>query len=359
MGGRRFHAEVLDPGKTWHATRTMTMETAQMTTIKTTLYVIAGLLGTAALAPAACAQAYPTKPVKFIVPHPGGGGPLDAPGRGLAESLAKTLGQPFVVENRDGAQGIIGTDAVVKSDPDGYTLLFTSSSVITLNGLVRANLPYNSERDLAPVAYVGAINSLLMVNPSVPAKNLKELIALAKAKPNSLSWGTLGTTSSGPLLIGWFRKHTGAQFYMIPYKSTVQALMGTVAGDVKVVTYAVGQGSKLVKAGKLRALAVIGSKRSEELPDVPTSSEMGVDLNFRNWIGLFAPKKTPHDVIARLNSATNVALKDPVYEKKYLNAVGVTEDEMSGSSPEKFAQYIAKDREAYQEAVEAAGIKKQ
>ena len=135
------------------------------------------------------------------MPHPGGGGPVDAPARGLAEYLAKTLGQSFVVENRDGAQGIIGTEALVKSPPDGYTLLFTSASVITLNALVLKNVPYDSERDLAPVAYVGSIDNLLMVHPSVPARNLQELIALAKAKPNSVTWGTLGTTGSGSLVM--------------------------------------------------------------------------------------------------------------------------------------------------------------
>jgi tripartite-type tricarboxylate transporter receptor subunit TctC len=304
-------------------------------------------------------QGYPSKPVRVIVPHPGGGGPVDAPARGLAEFLAKTLGQPFLVENRDGAQGIIGTEAVVKSSADGYTLLFTSASVITLNALVLKSVPYDSERDLAPVAYVGVTDNLLMVHPSVPARNLEELISLAKAKPNSVTWGTLGTVGNGTLLASWFKKHRDAQFYMIPYKSTLQAFLATVAGEVNVVSYAAGQGAQLVKAGRLRALAAIGSKRVAALPDVPAAAESGVDLKFRGWMGLFAPKGTSAEIVARLNAASAKALADPAYQQKYLIAVGVSEDEISGVSPEKFAAFIREDREAYEEVVSAAGIKKQ
>lgn len=324
-----------------------------------TFSMVASVTLAAGLAPEAFAQTYPTKPVRLIVPHPGGGGPLDAPGRGLGEFLARDLGQPFVVENRDGAQGIIGTAGVVKSDPDGYTLLFTSSSVVTLNALVRLDVPYDSERDLDPVLYTGVINSLLMVHPSVPANSLQELLALAKAKPNSLTWGTLGTTSLGPLLIGWFKKHRDAHFYMIPYKSTVQALLGTVAGDVNVVAYAVGQGAKLVRAGKVKAIALVGDERAEALPEVPSTKELGVDLRFRNWIGLFAPKGTPREIISRLNASGAKALKDAGFRKKFMHAAGVFEDEMSGSSPEKFAAFIREDRGGYEEAVQAAGIKRQ
>ena len=301
-------------------------------------------------------QDYPIKPVRILVPHPGGGGPLDAPSRGLAEFLANDLGQPFVVENRDGAQGIIGTTAVVKSDPDGYQLLFTSSSVITLNSLVRLDVPYDWERDLDPVAYVGAISTLMMVNPSVPANSLHELLALAKARPNAVTWGTLGTTSSGPLMIGWFKKHRNVQFYMIPYKSTIQAVLGAIAGDVNVVAYAVGQGAKLTKSGKLKAIALIGGKRAAELPEVPTTEELGVDIKFRTWMGLFAPKGTPRDIINRLNASGAKAMKDAAMREKYMHAAGVFEDEISGTSPEKFAAFIREDRKGYEEAVKVAGI---
>ena len=320
------------------------------------LHIFAAIVLTAGSMSLAFGQNYPTKPVRIIVPHPAGGGPVDAPARGLAEYLAKVLGQPFIVENRDGAQGIIGTEAVIKSPPDGYALLFTSASVITLNALVLKSVPYDSERDLAPVAYVGSIDNLLMAHPSVPARNLQELISLAKAKPNSVTWGTLGTTGSGSLVMAWFKKQRDAQFYMIPYKSTLQAVLATVAGEVDVVSYAVGQGAQFVKAGKLRAIMVIGSRRVAVLPDVPTAAELGVDLKFRGWMGLFAPKRTPANIIARLNAASAGALADAGYQQKYLDAVGVSEDEVTGVSAEKFAAFIREDRNAYEEVVTAAGI---
>ncbi len=310
------------------------------------------------LALLAQAQNYPVKSVRVIVPHPPGGGPLDGPARGMAEYLGKALGQTFVVENRDGADGILGTDAVVKSAPDGYTLLTTSASVITLNSFVRANLPYDTSRDLDPVGYIGVINSVVMVHPSVPAKSLRELIDLARAKPDSISWGTLGTTSIGSLLIGLFRKDFGARFYMIPYKSTVQALLGTVSGDVNVVAYAVGEAARFSKAGKVRPLAITGSKRSADLPDVPTLGEVGVNLKFRNWIGTFTPAGAPKDVIRRLNAEMAKAVTDPQYRQRYLDTVGVSTDEVSGVPPEKFAEFIRADREGYAEIVKAAGIEK-
>jgi tripartite-type tricarboxylate transporter receptor subunit TctC len=305
-----------------------------------------------------CAQVYPTKPVKVIVPHPTGGGPVDGPARGLADALSKSFGQPFVVENRDGADGIIGVEALVKSAPDGYTLAVTSASVVTMNELVRSSLPYNSARDLAPVVYIGAIQSLLLAHPSVPAQSLRDLIALAKAKPNTVSWGTLGTTSGGPLMMGMLKKDFGAAFYMIPYKSTIQALQGTVAGDVNVVSYAAGGAAALVKAGKLKALAYTGDQRYREFPDVPTFSESGVKLGFSTWIGMFAPAATPRDVVTKLNSEAVKVLADPGFTQKFLDSQGLEKSDVSRAAPDQFAQFIKVDRAAYEEAVKAAGIEK-
>jgi len=313
--------------------------------------------GLAALS-AAQAQNYPAKSVRVIVPHPPGGGPLDGPARGMAEYLGKALGQTFVVENRDGADGILGTEAAVKATPDGYTLLTTSASVITLNSFVRAKLPYDTSRDLDPVGYIGVINSVVLVHPSVPAKSMRELLDLARAKPDTISWGTLGTTSIGSLLIGLFRKDFGASFYMIPYKSTVQALLGTVAGDVNVVAYAVGEAARFSKAGKLRPLATTGGKRWPDLPDVPTLGEAGINLKFRNWVGTFAPAGTPKEIIRRLNAEMAKAIADAQYRQRYLTSVGLSIDEVSGAPPEKFAEFIKADREGYAEIVKAAGIEK-
>ena len=316
------------------------------------------LLSICAFWPLAHAQSYPTKSVRVLVPHPPGGGPIDGPARGMSEYLGKGLGQSFLVENRDGADGLIGTDAVVKSAPDGYTLLATSASVITLNSFVRANLPYDTSRDLDPVGYIGVINSVVLVHPSVPAKTMRELIDLARAKPNTVSWGTLGTTSIGSLLIGLLKSEFNAPFYMIPYKSTIQALLGTVAGDVNVSAYAVGDAARFAKAGKVRALAITGGKRAAELPDVPTLAEVGVNQKFRNWVGMFAPAGTPRDIVRRLNAEMAKTLADGQYRQRYLEAVGLSIDEVSGVAPEKFIEFIKADRQAYAEIVKMAGIEK-
>lgn len=318
----------------------------------TALFAVAALLAPLGL----WAQTYPAKPVKIIVPHPSGGGPVDAPARGVAEHMTRALGQAFIVENRDGADGFIGMEAFLKSPADGYTLVVTTASVVTMNELTRVSLPYNSARDLAPVAYFGAIQSLLVANPSLGAQSLTELIAMAKDKPDTITWGTLGTMSNGPLLIGLLKKDYGARFYMIPYKSNVQALQGTVAGDVKVTAYAAGGAAGFVKAGKLRALAYTGDARHADFPSVPTFAEMGVKLGFRTWIGLFAHAATPKTIVTRLNAEAVKALSDPALTKKYLLMVGVEPSEISRGTPEQFAQFIREDRLAYEEAVKAAGI---
>lgn len=304
------------------------------------------------------AQSYPTKPVKIIVPHPSGGGPVDLPARGLAEFFTRSMGQSFIVENRDGADGFIGAEALAKSPADGYTLGVTSASVITMNELTRHTLPYNAGRDFAPVAYIGAIESLLLVNVGVPAKTLRELLDLARAKPGTVTWGTLGTTSNGPLLIGMFKQNYGVQFYMIPYKSNIQAVQGTVAGDVNVVGYAAGGAMPFIKAGKLRPLAYTGPKRMADFPDVPTFDEQGIKLGFKTWIGMFAPAKVPSDIIRRLNAESVKLLSDTAFVQKFLVSQGVEASDISKSSPEEFVQFIKADRAAYEEAVKAAGIEK-
>jgi tripartite-type tricarboxylate transporter receptor subunit TctC len=322
------------------------------------MFAMAALAASSLMTLGAHAQSYPVKPVKIIVPHPSGGGPVDLPARGLAEAWTKALGQPFVVENRDGADGLIGAEALAKSSPDGYTLGVTSASVITMNELTRSSLPYNSARDFAPVAYIGAIESLMLVNTSVPAKTLKDLFELAKAKPGTITWGTLGTMSNGPLLIGLFRQNLGLQFYMIPYKSNIQAVQGAVAGDVNAVAYAAGGAMPFIKAGKLRPLAYTGATRYSELPDVPTFTELGVKLAFKTWIGTFAPAKTPTDIVRRVNAEAVKALTDTAFVKKFLESQGVDAGPIARSSPEEFARFIRDDRSAYEEAVKAAGIER-
>jgi tripartite-type tricarboxylate transporter receptor subunit TctC len=309
-----------------------------------------------AAADVSIAQPYPSKPIRLILPFPPGA-PSDIVGRTVGQRLAEQLGENVVPDNRPGAGGNLAMGAVAKAAPDGYTLM-VASPTIALSSSLYKSLPYDPIKDFAPVARLATIENVMLVHPSVPAKTLQELIEMAKAKPNSVSWGTLGTTSNGPLLIGLFKKYYGAGFYMIPYKSTIQALQGTVAGDVNVVAYAAGGAVNLVKAGKLRAIAYTGDKRHAALPDVPTFAEVGVKLGFRTWIGMFAPSATPRDIVQKLNAETVRIFSDPGFTQKFIDSQGIETSEVTRGSAEQFAQFIKADRQAYEEAVKAAGIEK-
>ncbi|MFM9970700.1 MAG: Bug family tripartite tricarboxylate transporter substrate binding protein [Burkholderiales bacterium] len=304
------------------------------------------------------AQSYPTKTVRIIVPHPAGG-PVDVPPRGAAPLLAQIFGQPFVIENRDGADGIIGAEACAKAAPDGHTLCTTASSVITTNPLVRSNLPYDPPRDFAPIIHMGALNSAFLVNPRVPANSLLELIDLARAKPGTLTFATLGATSVGPIFIGWAKAVEKAEFYQIPFKSTIQGLQAAVAGEVNIASYSAGATATLAKAGKIRPLAVIGANRSKFLPDVPTLKEAGVDLTFRAWVGMFAPVATPREIVRRLNAEIAKLYADPAFIEKFVASQGLEVDEITARAPELFAEMMRADREIVARMVAVAGIPRQ
>jgi tripartite-type tricarboxylate transporter receptor subunit TctC len=313
------------------------------------------LCGSASLADA---QSWPSKSVRIIVPHPPGG-PADVPPRGMAQSLSQTLGQPFVIENRDGADGMIGAEACARAAPDGYTLCATSSTVITLNPEIRLKLPYDPPKDFTPVIYFGVVYGAILTHPSVTAKTMRELVNMAKAKPDSITWGTLGGTSVGPVFMGWFKNNLGVSFYQIPYKSTTQALQATVAGDVNMVAYALGPAVPLIRAGKLRALAVIGGDRSPLLPDVPSLKEAGYEVDLPTWFGMFAPAGTPVEIINRLNAEIAKLILDPQFRAKFLTTQGIERNAVTAASPEKFAEYIQADREMVTKILRIAGIQKQ
>jgi tripartite-type tricarboxylate transporter receptor subunit TctC len=315
-------------------------------------------LALAALASLAAAQGYPSKTVRIIVPHPPGA-PADVPPRGIAEALSRTLGQPFVIENRDGADGIIGAEACAKSAADGYTLCSTTSSIITLNGLLRTQLPYDGEHDFAPIACYGSLTGAIVAHPSVPANNLRELVELARAKPDSVTWATLGTTSAGPLYIAWFRNNAGASFFGVPYKSTQQGFQATISGQVNVVTFALGPVVPQVRAGKVKALAVSATRRSPQLPDVPTVRESGYDVNLSTWFGLFAPRGVPRDVSQRLNAEVVKLVSEPAFRAKFVASQGLDADELGALGVDEFAAFIRSDRELVARSLAAAGVQKQ
>jgi tripartite-type tricarboxylate transporter receptor subunit TctC len=315
--------------------------------------------GCAALAApvAVLAQAYPAKTVRVIVPHPPGG-PGDVPPRGLAQMLSQSLRQPFVVENREGADGIIGAEACAKAPADGYTVCSMSNGVVLVNPIIRTNMPYDTAR-FAPVVQIGTLYSLMLAIPSLPASSMSELLALAKAKPDSVSVGTYGSINLASLFVQWTKAQLGVSFYPIPYKSASQGLQAALAGDVQLVSFALGQGSKLVQAGKLKALAVNAQRRLESMPNVPTLRESGVEVDYRSWFGWYMPAGAPREVVFRLNGEVSKLIADPQFNAKFIASQGLASDWPTGASPEDFEKFIRTEREDFLRLAKVAGIKPQ
>lgn len=315
-------------------------------------------IAAAAVPLAAFPQAFPAKAVRIIVPHPPGG-PGDVPPRGIAQGLSQVLGQPFVVENRDGADGIIGVDACAKSAPDGYTLCSTSNGATIVNSIVRLKLPYDPFRDLTPVVHTGTLYSMIMAIPSVPANSMQEVLALLKAKPESLTLGTYGAINLASMVGKWTKAQRGIAFYPIPYKSASQALQAALGGQVQVVGYALGQASKLVQAGKMKPLAINSEKRLAAFPNVPTLKETGIDVEFRSWFGFFAPAATPKEIVQRLNGEVAKLIADAQFKAKFLTSQGLETDWPTGASPEDFTKYMAMERDNFVKLAKIAEIQPQ
>jgi tripartite-type tricarboxylate transporter receptor subunit TctC len=322
------------------------------------IFLLAALCACGAAPFAAFGQAYPAKTVRIIVPHPPGG-PGDVPPRGFAQGLAQSLGQPFVVENRDGADGIIGAEACAKAAPDGYTLCSTSNGVTVVNSVVRIQLPYDPFKDFAPVVQTGTLYSMIMAIPSVPADSMAEVLALLKAKPESLTLGTYGSINLASMVGKFSKARMGAAFYPIPYKSASQALQAALGGQVQVVGYALGQASSAVKAGKMKPLAINSDKRLAEFPNVPTLKETGIDVNFRSWFGFFAPAATPRDIVRRLNAEVAKMIAEPTFKAKFLTSQGLYTDFPAGASPEEFAKFMVEEREEFVKLAKIAEIERQ
>src|SRR5499427_8128785 len=248
------------------------------------------------------AENYPTKPIRMIVPYPPAGG-TDVVARILADPLATVLGQPIVIDNRGGAAGNLGTDLAAKAPADGYTILFTLSSH-TINPKLYDNLPFDVERDFAPISLAALSPQILVANPSVPANNVRELIALAKAQPGKLNFASVGTGSPGHIAGELFKLKTGTDIVHVPYKGGGPAVVDTIGGQVQLLFVSMPAAWQHVKAGKLKAIAVTSAKRSIAAPDVPTIAESGIpDYVVDSWYGALAPAKTPPAIVAKLNAA--------------------------------------------------------
>jgi tripartite-type tricarboxylate transporter receptor subunit TctC len=288
------------------------------------------------IAGAALAQPYPDKPVRFVVPYPPGGG-TDVIARIVQERFQAALGQPIVIENRGGAAGSLGTDVVAKAPPDGYTVLFTLSSH-TINPAIYPKLPFNTVKDFEPVGTVASLPQILVANNALPVNTVAELIALAKAKPGSLSFASVGNGSPGHLAGELFKLRTATQMTHVPYRGGGPAVTDVMGGQVPLLWVSIPAAAQFVKAGKLKALAVSTVKRSAAFPNVPTMQEAGVaDFEVDSWYAMFVPAKTPKPVIDKLNQALNTIVQEPDIRDKLL-AQG---SEGVGGTPEALAKVVS------------------
>jgi tripartite-type tricarboxylate transporter receptor subunit TctC len=297
------------------------------------LHKLALALALAAIAFGTQAQNYPIKPIRLVCPFPPGGA-VDIASRAVAHELQQVLGQPVTVDNRPGAGGNIGADAVAKSAPDGYTLLMTTSGIMAINPALYSRLPFDTVKDFAPVSVLVSLNNVLVVNPSVPAKSVKELIALAKAQPGKLTYASSGNGTSIHLSGELFKSMTGVDLLHIPYKGSSPAVTDLLGGQVNMMFDNIPSSLPHIRAGKLRALAVTGSKRSQLLPDVPTIAEAGVPgYDSYVWFGIVAPAGTPPEIIARLNAALVKIAATPAFRDR-LSAQGY---DVLSTTPEQMA----------------------
>ena len=315
-----------------------------------TLAAIAALL--VAFTAAAAEDDYPNHPVKIVVPFAPGGS-TDVVARILADKLQGELKQPFVIENRPGAGGNIGADVVAKSAPDGYTLLMGTTGVLAINNYLYKDMPFDPQRDFAPVSYTSLITNILVVNANLPVKNVQELVALAKAKPGELTFASSGAGSSTHLSGELFKSMTGTEIVHVPYKGSSQAITDIMAGHVTMLIDNAPSSMPFVQQGKLRALGVTSLKRMPTLPDVPTIDESGVKgYESLSWSGIVAPAATPKPVIMKLNAAIERVLAMPDVKKKFAD-LGV---DAVGGPPENFAHHIRAESEKWGRVVKTANI---
>ena len=313
---------------------------------------LSSLAAAALVAGAALAQSYPTKPVTVIVPWPPGG-PSDIAARPLAKGLSENLGKPFVIENKGGASGNIGTASVAKnSPPDGYTLLVTSSSPIVINPSLYKTMPYEAQKDLQPITNVLRVPLVLAVNPSLPVKNLKELIEHIKKQGGKFQYASAGAGTPQHLTAEMFRTAAKLDMVHIPYKGSAPALTDALGGHVPMVFDSTVAIVPHLKAGKLKPIAVSGSKRSPLLPEVPTFAEAGLPgVESYAWYGLFARAGTPKDVVAKLNDEARKVLKGKDFENVYKE----TGSEYVGDTPENFARFVQAEAMKWGKAVKDSG----
>lgn len=318
-------------------------------------YVVTGALALCALGSsvAAWAQSYPAKTVRIVVPFSAGGG-TDVTARAMARKLTEVWGQQAIVDNRPGASGMIGADVIAKAPPDGYSVLVSSISEVTTNQNVYAKMPYDPERDLAPVTLAAITPLLLVVHPSLPAASVRDFIALSKSNRGQLTYSTPGTGSVHHLAGEFFKLTTGTDITHVPYRGAAPAVVDLLGGQVSSSFTGMPPAVPYVKAGKLRALAVTTQKRSPALPAVPTMTEAGVaGFDVSNWFGVFVPAGTPSPIISKLYTDMARALTAPDV-KALLATQGA---EAVGSSPEDFRRFWQAEIAKYAKVIKQANVR--
>lgn len=314
------------------------------------------LLAAAAMlvATTAIAQEFPNKPVKVIVPYAAGGLP-DTMARLIGQHIGDSFGQQFIVENRGGAGGISGTDAVAKAPADGYTLLIADVGQLAINPFLYKKLPYDSLKDFAPISLMGTSPLYLVIHPSVPANNLQELIALVKAKPGQFNYGSAGTGSIHHLTMESFKAAFGLQITHVPYKGSGQSVPALLGGQVNMLPTALPSMAAHVKAGKVKLIAISTLKRSAQAPDVPAIAELVPGFDFVAEIGILAPAGTPAAIVNKISAEIPKVLKLPDIVQRF-TALGI---DPVGSTPEFYAANIRAALDKYSKAVKISGAQAQ
>jgi tripartite-type tricarboxylate transporter receptor subunit TctC len=320
---------------------------------RTSGLLVISLIAWLSLAGAPRAQDYPTRPIRMVIAFPAGG-PTDFVGRVIAEKLKTLLGQSIVVDNRPGANGAIGADYVAKSEPDGYTLFLTTVGAVAITPSLRSNLGYDSLRDFAPITRVVQNTTILVVKPDMPVNSAKELAALAKAKPETISIASTGIGSMPHLALELYQASAGVKFLHVPYRGAAPALTDLLGGQVQGFFADAPVLMSQIQAGTIKPIGAASNKRSPVLPDVPTLAEQGFpDTDAGNWYGLLAPARTPAPIIAKLNSAVTAALNDPEVRQKLIQSGA----EPTPSTPDEFGQLLKSEIERWGRIIREKGIK--
>lgn len=312
------------------------------------------LAALASLPPLAAAQAYPSKPVRLIVPFPAGGG-TDIVGRAVGQRMSGLLGQQVIVDNRGGAGGMIGVDAASKAPADGYTILIAGVGEVSMFPSLYRKLPYDPQKDLAPIGLIATTPQVLIANPAVlPVANLRELIAYAKANPGKINYGTFGPGSLNHIMMEQLARQTGMRLTAIQYKGSAPALTDMLGGQISLMILSPALARSPMEAGKLRGLAVTSRERLAALPDLVTLHEAGAEnYDSSSWFGLFAPAGVPRDVVATLSSALMRAVQSPEVSKNLLGN-GILP---KVNSPEEFSAFVRTEIEKWGAVINGMGLK--